>query len=242
MLFKEMPGALIPTQIVQYESPEELKGDAEVYAGDFDNDGFCDILVHSMYFERTTDKLPTASNSFLYSFKQEATAANQSPEKPDMPTLMSDAASGMLQINWQPGKDDLTPTADLTYALRIGTAPGKGDIFYACADEQGHRLNLMPGNMEYNLDKTLNVSGWRKGRLLHRCANHRRHGKKAARGRMPPSTGMKWRMPRSTSQTRTSRLPTRPSWVMTARPTPHFVITGIWTVAPSSLPKLQEAS
>ena len=69
----------------------------------------------------------------------------------------------MLQINWQPGKDDLTPTADLTYALRIGTAPGKGDIFYACADEQGHRLNLMPGNMEYNLDKTLNVSGWRKG-------------------------------------------------------------------------------
>lgn len=163
MLFKEMPGALIPTQIVQYESPEELKGDAEVYAGDFDNDGFCDILVHSMYFERTTDKLPTASNSFLYSFKQEATAANQSPEKPDMPTLVSDAASGMLQINWQPGKDDLTPTADLTYALRIGTAPGKGDIFYACADEQGHRLNLMPGNMEYNLDKTLNVSGWRKG-------------------------------------------------------------------------------
>lgn len=163
MLFKEMPDALIPTQIVQYESSEELNGDAEAYAGDFDNDGFCDILVHSMYFERTSDKLPTASNSFLYSFKQEATAANQSPEKPDMPTLVSDAASGMLQINWQPGKDDLTPTADLTYALRIGTAPGKGDIFYACADEQGHRLNLMPGNMEYNLDKTLNVSGWRKG-------------------------------------------------------------------------------
>ena len=50
MLFKEMPGALIPTQIVQYESPEELKGDAEVYAGDFDNDGFCDILVNSIVF------------------------------------------------------------------------------------------------------------------------------------------------------------------------------------------------
>ena len=46
-----------------------------------------------------------------------------------MPTLVSDAASGMLQINWQPGKDDLTPTADLTYALRIGTAPGKGTSF-----------------------------------------------------------------------------------------------------------------
>ena len=163
MIFKEMPDALIPTQIVQYESSEELNGDAEAYVGDFDNDGFCDILVHSMDFERLSDKLPTASNSFLYSFRQEATAANQSPEKPDMPTLVSDAASGMLQINWQPGKDDLTPTADLTYALRIGTAPGKGDILYACADEQGHRLNLMPGNMEYNLDKTLNVSGWKKG-------------------------------------------------------------------------------
>ena len=162
MLFKEMPDALIPTQIVQYESSGGLEGDAEAYVGDFDNDGFCDILVHSMYFERLSDKLPTASNSFLYSFKQEATAANQAPEKPDMPTLVSDAASGMLQINWQPGKDDLTPTTDLT-ALRIGTAPGKGDILYACADEQGHRLNLMPGNMEYNLDKTLNVSGWRKG-------------------------------------------------------------------------------
>jgi len=163
MLFKEMPDALIPTQIVQYESSGGLEGDAEAYVGDFDNDGFCDILVHSMYFERTSDKLPTASNSFLYSFKQEAMVANQAPEKPSMPTLVSDAASGMLQINWQPGKDDLTPTADLTYALRIGTTPGKGDILYACADEQGHRLNLMPGNMEYNLDKTLNVSGWKKG-------------------------------------------------------------------------------
>lgn len=89
MLFKEMPDALIPTQIVQHESSEELNGDAEAYAGDFDNDGFCDILVHSMYFERTSDKLPTASNSFLYSFKQEAMVANQAPEKPSMPTLVS---------------------------------------------------------------------------------------------------------------------------------------------------------
>ena len=71
MLFKEMPDALIPTQIVQYESSEELNGDAEAYAGDFDNDGFCDILVHSMYFERTSTSflLPQTASFILLSRK-----------------------------------------------------------------------------------------------------------------------------------------------------------------------------
>ncbi len=150
--FEAMPDVLTPTEIPCSTSDEDLRVEVEAYIGDFDNDGYSDVLISE-----------GSTKSYLYSFSGEAVAVNRAPAAPAAPTLVSDASSGMLQINWQPGTDDLTPTADLTYALRIGTAPGKGDVVYACADEQGRRLNVLPGNMEYNLDKTLNVSGWTRG-------------------------------------------------------------------------------
>lgn len=77
---------------------------------------------------------------------------------------MFEPSTGFLKISWQPGKDTESSSVDLTYALRIGTKPGKGDIYYAHATENGMRLNLLDGNMGYNLDRILDASGWNAGK------------------------------------------------------------------------------
>ena len=98
----------------------------------------------------------------------------------------------------------------------------------------------MPGNMEYNLDKTLNVSGWRKEIITSLCKPST-HGK---RQRVSDAAVYRHEVAHAPFYIADKDITTADTaiMVMTARPTPHFVITGIWTVAPSSLPKLQEAS
>lgn len=129
--------------------------------GDFDGDGFYDMLLHrDISFN---SEYEGTSSSRFFRFNSVASSGNKAPDKPASPTIVSDPAAGMLKINWELGKDDKSPSTDLTYALRIGSEPGKGDIFYANADANGRRLNILPGNMGYNLDKTINVSGWKKG-------------------------------------------------------------------------------
>ncbi|WP_455587514.1 T9SS type A sorting domain-containing protein [Bacteroides sp.] len=138
----------------------------EAILGDFDGDGIYDMLLHSQQYDYSWGEIIGylgASNSRFFRFNGVASSDNKAPNKPASPTIVSDPAAGMLKINWELGKDDKSPSIDLTYALRIGSESGKGDIFYANADVNGRRLNILPGNMGYNLDKTLNVSGWKKG-------------------------------------------------------------------------------
>ena len=90
--------------------------------------------------------------------------ANQAPQKPEKPSYLFEPSTGFLKISWQPGKDTESSSVDLTYALRIGTKPGKGDIYYAHATENGMRLNLLDGNMGYNLNRILDASGWNAGK------------------------------------------------------------------------------
>ena len=135
--------------------------DMKAILGDFDGDGTYDMLLHSQEYDY--DKNLNTSSSRFFRFNDVAVSGNKAPDKPASPTIVSDPAAGMLKINWELGKDDKSPSIDLTYALRIGSEPDKGDIFYANADINGRRLNILPGNMGYNLDKTLNVSGWKKG-------------------------------------------------------------------------------
>ena len=56
----------------------------------------------------------------------------------------------MMEFNWEPSEDDNTLSAGLTYALRIGTASGKSDIFDAQANVDGSRKASGKGNTEHN--------------------------------------------------------------------------------------------
>lgn len=91
-------------------------------------------------------------------------SANQPPVRPAAPAFVYEAATDYLKVSWSLGEDAESSPVDLTYALRIGTAPGCGDMLYAHAYADGRRRNLLDGNMGYNLDKVLDVSSWPEGK------------------------------------------------------------------------------
>lgn len=125
-----------------------------VTVADIDNDGVCEILVN--------DHLQGGMEAQVYYLT--GIVPNQAPDKPVKPTVVYEPSSGLLKINWEAGRDAESSSADLTYALRIGTAPGKGDVVYACAQADGTRRNLLDGNMGYGLSKLFDASGWNKGK------------------------------------------------------------------------------
>lgn len=87
------------------------------------------------------------------------------PDKPAKPTLVYDAATQRLSVSWLMGKDNETPALDLTYELRIGTAPGAGDIAVAQALPDGTRKNLRRGREGYSTHRTFDTSSWPEGNV-----------------------------------------------------------------------------
>ena len=67
-------------------------------------------------------------------------------------------------MEWDAGHDAECTSADLTYALRIGSAEEKGDMLFAHALPDGRRRNLLEGNCGYVRSRTLNVSSWPAGK------------------------------------------------------------------------------
>lgn len=124
--------------------------DLTCLVADINNDGINEILI------------AVFGLSYVYSMQEliPETTRNQAPQKPEKPSYLFEPATGFLKVSWQQGKDAESSPVDLTYALRIGTQPGKGNIYYANAMEDGTRLNLLDGNMGYNLDRIIDASGW----------------------------------------------------------------------------------
>lgn len=136
-----------------------------VILADIDNDGYLDILADTSrlfgnhyepnevvgYWE--VQDLPLLQDI----------PANEAPQRMSTPSVNLDRKSGKLKIAWKPGEDKETSTVDLTYALRIGSAPGKDDIYFSGANADGSRRDFRSGNMGANLDATLDVSRWKQG-------------------------------------------------------------------------------
>lgn len=131
-----------------------------VQVADINNDGIYEVMAKCEYSGVEVDRGDIINETLYLS----GIPPNKSPQKPEKPSYLFEPSTGYLKISWQQGKDAESSPVDLTYALRIGTQPGKGDIFYAHAKENGTRLNLLDGNMGYNLDKLLNASNWNAGK------------------------------------------------------------------------------
>lgn len=118
----------------------------KINAEDLDNDGKTEIWVSGLN--------DFVSDRFII-YKPDA-AANTAPTPPAKPELSY--SDGILTVNWGNGTDNKTATADLTYALRIGTASGKQDILHAHANADGTRRNYLDGNIgryhTYTIDLT----------------------------------------------------------------------------------------
>lgn len=91
--------------------------------------------------------------------------ANTLPEAPAKPEIFYEPSTGLLKVTWQPTTDKETPSADLTYSLRIGTAPGLDDVVTADALPDGRRRNLTGGNMGHSLQRKFDTSSWPDGKL-----------------------------------------------------------------------------
>ena len=89
---------------------------------------------------------------------------NQRPNAPGKPQYMFNQEEGTLKVFWEAATDAETPTADLTYELRVGTAPGLDDIVAADALPDGRRRTMSLGANGHQLYRTFNVSGWPAGK------------------------------------------------------------------------------
>lgn len=117
------------------------------------------ILVKDIDFDGICEIVHPINGVYKLSYDK----SNQRPERPVAPVFVYEPSASNLKVSWQLGKDTESSALDLTYALRIGTAPGRGDMLYAHAYADGRRRNLLDGNMGYNLDKVLDVSSWPEG-------------------------------------------------------------------------------
>ena len=130
--------------------------DENITVADIDNDGRLEFLADTT--KKAGGYWATKDLPLLQDIP-----ANEAPQRMSAPSVNLDRKSGKLKIAWKLGKDKETSTVDLTYALRIGSAPGKDDIYFSGANADGSRRDFRPGNMGANLDATLDVSRWKQG-------------------------------------------------------------------------------
>ena len=105
----------------------------------------------------------THSNQLVWKMNL-ADTPNTRPNKPQKPNVVYDYTTEMVSISWDLGSDVETSPVDLTYALRIGSEPGQGDILYAHAYADGTRRNMIGGNMYTNRLRVLNTKTWKSGK------------------------------------------------------------------------------
>ena len=145
---------------VSEDETSYYEGDYLFNFGDFDNDGRTEWWA-GVNFD--SDWSHTTPYSVRESGRFDADKLNTAPQKMSAPSYVYDAAINMLRVEWKAGKDTENSSCDLTYALRIGTESGKGDIWYAYADANGRRLRPGHGNAGYNTYSLVSTAGWSKG-------------------------------------------------------------------------------
>lgn len=130
---------------------------ASVRLLDYNNDGKMDILFY--YDNIEYEGIMSLELRDLI----EELVPNTRPEQMAAPAVTFNQKTQQLKISWERGRDKESSVVDLTYALRIGSQPGMGDIYFGGSNEDGTRLRYGEGNMGADLDKVLNVSGWKDG-------------------------------------------------------------------------------
>jgi hypothetical protein len=115
--------------------------------GDYDNDGRLDILLTGAI---------DASNSISQVWRNNLVMTNTSPTAPS--GLTATVSGGQVHFSWNAASDSQTPSAGLTYNLRIGTTPGGSDILAPSSSPQGwHQLPEM-GNVQHGLMALFNYT------------------------------------------------------------------------------------
>jgi hypothetical protein len=113
---------------------------------DVDNDGDLDVQVAGM---------PPEGARIAEVFENRGSAVNTPPSPP---TFASAAMMGnVAHFIWEGSTDEETPTAGLSYNMRVSTTPGGNDVVTAMSAPDGYRRIVHPGNASRQswLDLTL---------------------------------------------------------------------------------------
>ena len=124
-------------------------------SGDYDNDGVQDYWVYSW--------VGSTSKSYYLSSHFSTSAPNTAPAKMSKPRTILDADRQMINISWDRGSDAESSALDLEYSIRIGSASGLSDIWFAAAGADGKQRSLWGGNVGTWLNQWVNVAGWAEG-------------------------------------------------------------------------------
>lgn len=122
---------------------------------DFNNDGVQDYWGY--FWAGST------SNSYYLSSHFSTSAPNTAPAKMSKPRTILDAQRQMLNISWDRGSDAESSALDLEYSIRIGSASGLSDIWFAAVGADGKQRSLWGGNVGTWLNQWVNVAGWAEG-------------------------------------------------------------------------------
>jgi len=120
--------------------------------GDYDNDGRLDILLAGL---TNWTGSPTAQGSGpLVQIWRNLTPVSNTP--PTVPGgLAVTRSGGNATFSWNASTDAQTPTAGLSYNLRVGTTPGGSEIVSAMSVPSGRRLVPESGNAGQRLSRTI---------------------------------------------------------------------------------------
>ncbi|MCC7245414.1 MAG: VCBS repeat-containing protein [Saprospiraceae bacterium] len=107
--------------------------------GDFNHDQRLDLLTQS--------QTPNTWDYWTTVYNNPYPTVSQAPTAPGQITWAMTNNNSAIRFEWMPGSDLTTPDAVLRYNVRIGTAPGKGDIIGCDSDTTGRRLMFTEGNV-----------------------------------------------------------------------------------------------
>lgn len=139
---------------VLHDNVSDMERD-DILVGDWNNSGIQNILFmtgEGGFYNETLLITPEGD-------------VNTRPDRPAAPEFFFEPASGSLTVKWNIGNDKETAPLDLTYELRIGTAPGKCDILWVDALPDGSRRNLEQGNCGYSIQRRFDTSSWPAGKI-----------------------------------------------------------------------------
>jgi len=109
--------------------------------GDYDNDGRLDIVLTGH----------TGSAPATEIWRNTLTAGNNPPTTPT--GLQAAVTGSVVTLSWNASTDDHTPSATLSYNLRIGTSPGAGDVMAPMALSSGQLTVPRMGNMQFDVSR-----------------------------------------------------------------------------------------
>jgi len=112
---------------------------------DLNGDGKPDFLI-----------TPNNMEHYLYTPENAQPATVAAPEAP---TCAVDATTGLIRVEWKAPSQE----PGLTYEVRVGTAPGRGDIVQAQSNADGSRRTFANGNAGSATYLMLNAGTWPEG-------------------------------------------------------------------------------